>query len=601
MARNNRSWRKFQDLRVSAKAGISKRVRKIEGVTLEHARQFILNRWNHVYEVRRNIGIWLCGVGVLIFIMVAHMILLRSSYTEVASVRGGTYAEGLVSDITTLNPIYATTTAEVSASRLMFSSLFRYDDTGSLSGDVATGYKVDETGKIYTVTTHQNATWHDGNPLTIDDIIFTLDTLKKPAASVPQADNWRNIEYKKINDTTLEFILPSPYTPFPNALTFAILPKHILGDVPAHSLRENKFSNSPVGSGPFVFNLLQRSKSEKRHVVLHAARNSKYYKGVPKLERFQLHAYGDNEMLIDALKKQAINAAADVSADSFNELLHDPRFTGYTPAVNSGVYALFNTESESLSNVDVRRALRYGLSTKSVREGLGHNPQPIDLPVLKSQVDGLEEVKVPQYNQDKANDILDKAGWVRDISGVRKKDGQNLMVRMSLKKDPEYERVANNIANQWRSLGADVQLNIIDTSDPTQNFASLVLQPRDYDVLIYELAIGADPDVYAYWHSSQATARGLNFSNYRDGLVDDSLDGGRSRANDNLRDAKYKTFVTRWSQQVPAIGLYRSPSLYVARKGAYAVESDMHFVISADRYYNVLRWTTRVDSVYKTP
>ncbi len=601
MARNNRSWRKFQDLQVSAKQGLSKRVRKVEGATLDHARKFILDRWNNVHEVRRVIGIWLCGVGVLIFIMVAHFIMLRQGYTEVASVRGGTYAEGLVSDISTLNPLYATTSAELSARNLLFSSLFRYDDKGSLSGDVATGYKVDETGKKYTVKINNNVLWHDGKLLTVDDVIFTLNILKNPASGVPQSENWRGVEYGKVDESTIEFTLPAVYASFPNALTFAILPKHILGDVPARVLRENKFSSSPVGSGPFIFSMLQRSNGDKKHTVMHATRNSRYHKGAPKLERFQLHVYGDNGSLVDAIKRQAINAAADVSADDFISLTKDPRFTGYMPLVNAGIYALFNTATDTLSNVDTRRALRYGLSVKNIRDSLGYNPQPMDLPILENQVSGLGDVERPHYNQDKANDLLDSAGWLRDVSGLRKKDGQTLTLRMALKKDPEYEKVAKNIEGQWRALGVDVQLTIIDTSDPTQNFASLVLQPRDYDILLYDLSIGADPDVYVYWHSSQATARGLNFSNYKDGLSDDALESGRSRLNNSLRDAKYKTFVTKWLQQAPAIGLYRTSSLYVVRNGVYAVESDMRFVSSADRYFNVQNWTARTGEVYKTP
>ena len=83
MSRIDRSWQKFQNLRMNAKTGISKGVRKAEDATIGHARRFILDRWDNVYEARRNIGIWLSGVGLLIFIMVAHFIFLRSGYTQI--------------------------------------------------------------------------------------------------------------------------------------------------------------------------------------------------------------------------------------------------------------------------------------------------------------------------------------------------------------------------------------------------------------------------------------------------------------------------------------------------------------------------------------
>lgn len=601
MSRIDRSWQKFQNLRMNAKTGIFKGVRKAEDATVGHARRFILDRWDNVYEARRNIGIWLSGVGLLIFIMVAHFIFLRSGYTDIAPIRGGTYAEGMVGDISTLNPIYATTASEIAASRLMFSSLFKYDDTGSLSGDLATGYNVDKTGKIYTVSLHQRALWHDNTPLTVDDVIFTLNIIKRSSSGAPNSEGWRNIEFKKVDNTKIEFKLPSAYTPFPNTLTFSILPKHILERVPIHSLREDRFSNSPIGSGPFKFSLLQRTKEANKHTVLHMIRNPRYYKGASKVERFQLHTYSDNESLVAALKSQSINAAADVTSDSFGKLTHDPRFNGYTPTINAGVYAILNTDSEILKDASVRSALRYGLDIKRIKKDIGYNPLSADLPILDSQIASLKNIKISQYNQDKANDILEKAGWKRDVSGIRTKNNEKLILRIALKKDNEYEKVAKNIADQWRLLGIESQISITDTSDPTQNFASLVLQPRDYDVLIYNLSVGADPDVYAYWHSSQAVARGLNLSNYKDGISDDALSSGRSRPKDSLREAKYRNFVNRWIQQVPAIGLYRPAALYVSLKGVQAVNSDMRFILSTDRYFDVQNWTVRTNSVYKTP
>ena len=166
----------------------------------------------------------------------------------------------------------------------------------------------------------------------------------------------------------------------------------------------------------------------------------------------------------------------------------------------------------------MRSALRYGLDIKRIKKDIGYNSLSADLPILDSQIASLKNIKISQYNQDKANDILEKAGWKRDVSGIRTKNNEKLILRIALKKDNEYEKVAKNIADQWRLLGIESQISITDTSDPTQNFASLVLQPRDYDVLIYNLSVGADPDVYAYWHSSQAVARGLNLSNYKDGI-----------------------------------------------------------------------------------
>src|SRR5690606_9313091 len=103
------------------------------------------------------------------------------------------------------------------------------------------------------------------------------------------------------------------------------------------------------------------------------------------------------------------------------------------------------------------------------------------------------------------------------------KDGEKLTLTITTTKDEEYEKSMGGLAAQWRSLGIVIATNVVDPNAPGANFVQSVLQPRNYDVLIYELLIGADPDVYAYWHSSQVGSTGYNFSNYSNTRADAAL------------------------------------------------------------------------------
>jgi ABC-type transport system substrate-binding protein len=120
-------------------------------------------------------------------------------------------------------------------------------------------------------------------------------------------------------------------------------------------------------------------------------------------------------------------------------------------------------------------------------------------------------------------------------------------------------------------------------------------------VLLYELEIGADPDVYAYWYSSQANENGKNFSNYKSATADAALASARSRIETDLRNVKYKAFAKQWIDDVPAIGLYQSVAEYVASKKAQGVDENTNLISSNDRYANVLYWSVNQESVYKTP
>ena len=127
------------------------------------------------------------------------------------------------------------------------------------------------------------------------------------------------------------------------------------------------------------------------------------------------------------------------------------------------------------------------------------------------------------------------------------------------------------------------------------------LQPRNFDVLLYELTIGADPDIYAYWHSSQATMRGLNFSNYSNDIADDALSSARLREELDLRNAKYVSFAQQWLEDAPAIGLYQPVFQYVHNKGSVTMGEDLRLISPRDRYADVLYWTVNNSPVYKTP
>ena len=200
-----------------------------------------------------------------------------------ASRSGGVYVEGAIGEIESVNPLFVSTNAEASVARLVFSSLYSYDTEGELKQDLATAMSVDETQRVYTVTLRKNAKWHDGKPVTAKDIVFTINLIKNPAVYSPLRVNWLDVSVTAINDTTVQFTLPAVYAAFPYALTFPLVPEHLLKDVSPSAVRENSYSQAPVGSGPFKFRRLQESDSAGSHRTVHLQANQEYYAGAPKL------------------------------------------------------------------------------------------------------------------------------------------------------------------------------------------------------------------------------------------------------------------------------------------------------------------------------
>lgn len=574
-------------------------MKRAEKASTRHAHKFLVKRLDTIRLARRHIAQWLILVSVLIAATGLQLTWAQSSYQSVSSAEGGTYAEAMTGQIDTLNPLYASSEAEVAVSRLLFSSLYTFDTAGKLGNSLAESMQIDESGKIYTIKIRPDAYWHDGTQLTAKDIAFTINLIKKPATLSPLRINWQDVSARAIDDVTVEFTLPALYAAFPHALTFSILPAHLLGDIPAGAIRENTFSRYPVGSGPFAFRFLQAVGGQEGYKIVQMTAFDKYFKGKPKLNRYEVHAHTSKEKAVASLKAGTANAVSGAPASAVNDL----KVSSYTVSqhkTNSGVYALFNVSRPAISDKSVRQALQLITDTNSLRSQLPVPVPRLDLPFVNGQLIGEGVPTAPDVNKDKAGALLDQAGWLL-VNGTREKNGEKLSLTITTTKNEDYEKVMGGLATQWRNLGVIVATNVIDPNQAGANFVQNVLQPRSYDVLIYELLIGADPDVYAYWHSSQVGSTGYNFSNYSNPTADAALVSARSVLTPELRNIKYRTFAQLWLEDVPAIGLYQPVVVYATNGDIKSIEESTPFVTAADHYANVLDWSVRERTVYKTP
>ena len=576
-------------------------MRRAETATTKHAHSFLIKRIDSLRVSRQAIILWLVGVGLIMVGVVTQIVWANHIVTRDAPTRGGTYAEGVVGTLDSLNPLYASSSAEVSASRLLFSSLYKYDPTGNLSPDLAVSTVPNRTGTEYTTKIRSDAKWHDGEPLTAKDIEYTVNLIKNPESRVRSSlkANWQDVEVQMIDSTTLKFSLPAPYAAFAHAMTFPVVPEHVLSRTPIGALREAPFSLSPVGSGPFLAKLLQTADVASGRKVVHMEANQDYYDEKPLLSRFELHTYSDTNLLLDALKMGEVTAAANISAGQA-ETLNKSKFTAKSAPIDNGVYALFNNAHPILKSQKVRKALRFAIDTDSIRNSIGGQVNSLDLPFINGQIGDEDLPKAPQPNKKEAVKLLEADGW-KQTETFRKKADQTLELTITVIKNPQYQKVAKLMQKQLNAIDIDTKIKVVDNKSLSANFIQNVLQARNYDILIYELPIGADPDVYAYWHSSQLGASGYNFSNYSNKIADAALATARDRLDPVLRNAKYRDFARQWLDDVPAVGLYQQHLMYARTSSANAISDSARFVSATDRYTNISHWSVDEHRVYKTP
>lgn len=593
--RNAKQWRTFGRLKVDRKK-VRSRARKIETATLKHAHKFLTHRWSNVRDVGRHTIAWLLLVGCMIGLTLFQGFWRQSLYSVPAPQPGGTYAEGVVGRVETMNPLFASTTAENSAVKLIFSSLLTYDKDNQLKGDIAESWSIGEDSRTYTLKLRDDVLWHDGQPLTVDDVMFTIGLIQNDATRAVQYGSWAGVKAEKIDAQTLRLSLPSIYAPFAHSLTFGILPQHLLKDIDPSELRENQFGRVPVGSGPFKFKRLQIIDPSKNRLVVHMEANERYYVDAPVLNRFQLHTYETSEALRLAFATHEINAALGLDAGEIKRITdRDPSVQTADVTIANGMYALMNTDSQLLKDVELRRALLLGTDREALNRTLNGRAVELEGPLLSVHT-GSTAQKQAGFDAKAAGEKLDSLGW-QLVDKVRTKNGQSLTISLVSPDIGDYKIVVSELAKQWRSLGAEVKTTLVKPEDITTQY----LQPRAYDVLVFELALGSDPDVYAYWSSSQAKSNGLNFANYRSSLADDALSSARIRLSSNLRQAKYRTFVEQWLKDAPAIALYQPMFSYIVSSDVSSLDELAPVADEATRYRDVIRWAVTTGPVMQTP
>lgn len=589
-----KNWKRFARLKPDRKI-LRRSARKIETATLKHAHRFIIKRLDNVRDVRRHALSWLALMMLLIGLSVLHLTIYQNAFSKVAPVPGGTYAEGVIGLLDTINPLFASTGAERAASRLVFASLLSYDRENKLRGELAETWTSADDGKSFTVTLRGGLKWHDGKPLTVDDVIYTIGLMKNPRVNTTLYRSWAGVTATKLNEKQISFALPAAYAPFPHALTFGIVPKHILAEVPIERMRESSFNREPVGSGPFAFRSLQIINKDASRLVVYMTAFDNYVLGKPKLERFQLHTYKDQGQLKQGFLTDEINAAADLTAADMNSIATTKADAVVSRAlVNNGVFALFRNDSPILKDQGVRAALQQATNRVKILQKLHGYGAPMEGPITRDLVPIIH--KQAAYNREAAAQKLEAAGW-KLVNGVRQKDGVPLALNVVAPKAGDYQVVVSELTSQWRQVGVQVNLDMASPSTIQQN----VLVPRNYDVLVYELAIGADPDVFAYWHSSQIGPLGFNLANYSSPVSDDALSSARGRLDPMLRTAKYETFTEQWLKDVPAVALYQPRLHYIVGDTARSLTSKEVIADATSRYRAVEYWTVNRDRVNNTP
>lgn len=348
--------------------------------------------------------------------LAAAILLIGNFYfanTAIQPAFGGSFVEGVVGQPKFINPVYLSSRdVDRDIVELLFSGLVKYTSRGEIVPDLAESYTVKDDGEVWQFKLKEDVLWHDGKPLTADDVIFTVKLIQNPEAESSQRVKWLAVKVEKVSDFFVRFKLKEGYSDFLETATLKILPKHIFENISPKNLPWSLTSkNYLVGSGPFkVKKLKQDSGGYLKSLTLE--RNPEYYGQKPYLSKISFRFFETEEKLLREAGRRTI--------DGF--LISDPRkfplasrtdFKPYQFALPRYFGVFFNLkQSDILSKTEIREALSYGTDKNEILEkvfaGKGIS---VNSPILPDFYGFNQATVLYDFNQGKANEILERAGF----------------------------------------------------------------------------------------------------------------------------------------------------------------------------------------------
>jgi len=570
--------------------------------------------------------------------------------------QGGEYVEGLTGAPQYINPLLSQTNdVDSDISRLIFSGLLKYDRELQLVPELTASWEESEDKRTYTFVIKENVKWHDGQPLTADDVVFTFQSIKDPDFKSPLLISFRGVEIEKVDDRTIKFILPEPYPAFLEVLTAGILPEHIWGEIPPINANLTEYNLKPVGSGSWQFNSLKKDRlgNIKSYTIIP---NPDYYGPKPYLEKITFKFYPDFETAVSAIKSHSIEGINFLPKYLKNELNKQKKlnyYSFYLPQYNA---IFFNQkQNEVLKEKSVRKALALSIDkSKILTEALQLEGEIIDGPILPTSV-VQDPTKKTDFNPGQANQTLEEAGWKKissqqyqefieqkeaeaaaeetednseetkdeedesstdveepleetlpeaPVEGLeeqavsqafyRQKEDAILEITLTTVNRSENTKAVELIKEFWQDIGVKVNLQIVEPG----KIGREIIKPRNYQILLFGIIVGSNPDPFPFWHSSQIQDPGLNLALLANREVDKILEEAKETTDEEKQREYYQKFQDILITEIPAIFLYHPKYTYVVDQKIKGINID-RIIIPSDRLNNLEDWYVKTKRRYQ--
>lgn len=517
---------------------------------------------------------------------------------------GGSYTEGLIGEPIAINPLYAQANdVDADLTALVYSGLVRWNGEDAYVPDLADSMQRSDDGRTYTFHLRDGIRFHNGTPVQVRDILFTISAIQNPAYRSPLAPSFRGVRVEQVDDKTVSFTLEKAFAPFLSALAVGILPSDVWGDIdPAHASLA-AINLSPIGSGPYRFNRYEKDESGfiKKYTL---KRFTDFYRSPAHIDEFIFKFYSDATAAEHALENKNVEGVSYIPSEleqSVSSLRHTSIHTPDFPRITA---LFFNQNSSTLlKKKEVRQAIQAALNKDEILgAALFGRGRIINDPFLPGQSGVAVTSEAAVFDPGKAMELLDvqkllkKEGEeIRTYIPAGQKEPVALQLTLTTVQNNEFIRAAEQIKEQLKKVGIAIMIEPVDLSE----FFSKVIAPHDYELLLYGQLLGADPDPYPFWHSSQITS-GRNLAQFSSRQADDILIKAQGLTDAAERGKLYADFQTILAQEIPAVFLYQS--FYAYSIGSSIEGPTVNRLISpSDRFGRVNEWYVKTSKQIQWP
>ena len=550
-------------------------------------------------------------LGLSAFILLANVNTLIS--TEVPT-RGGTLIEGGVGTPRFINPLLAVSDPDQDIATLVYSGLLRAIRPGEYVPDLAESYDISPDGTTYTFHLRKDLTFHDGTPLTAQDILFTIALAQNSEIKSPRRSDWEDVSVSAPDQATVVFTLPHAYALFRENATIGILPKHVWENVNDSEFPFSALNTHPIGSGPYRIRdvLFDETGIPTEY---HLSSFAHFALGEPNVSALTYRVFANDDALLDAYHSGDIQSFVATTPKNLPRELQESE--DLQRASLTRVFGIFLNQNHApaLANASVREALDEAVDKEniinSVLGGYGtalDGPVPPGLlPTPESDAFTVASTSVivttlpdatstpPRDRIADAQKILTSGGWKFDTTdNVWKRDKTSLSLTLATADTEELVATAHAVADAWIAVGIPTTVQVY----PLQEFNSTILRPRAYDAILFGEVVGRSLDLFAFWHSSQRNDPGLNLSLYTNTQADKILASARAESDLGKRQEFLLSFLETLDEDMPAVFLYAPQLAYVVPSRLNGVEIGT-LTTPGDRFLGPHSWYRDTERVWQ--